>query len=185
MLTIDVLRADIRANWAALYKDNRNRNLKPKSAAENAHQIFKNTFDSGKDYIVIGPDCLRDKEGLAKMHGLITIKKQGALLGEKEWSLLINDCFLLAAIRGKKKVVIVNFTKECLTIERIWDKRTNTLTTMGRELAILQEAGYIRALDEKGVVLVADQSKPYESLQELWDRIKMTDPKKLLNFIGE
>jgi len=187
MLNVDQIKADIRGNWAALIKDDRNGNLKPKNAAEKAHQIFENTFDSEKDYIVIGPDCLRDKKRLVEKHGLITFspkKSGGAILGEKEWSLLINDCFLLGAICRGKRVVVVNLKPESLIIEKLWNAKTKSFTTMGRELAILKDAGYVQVPDENEVVLVADQHKPYASLKELWDRINnITDPSVLLHFV--
>lgn len=186
MLNVDQMKADIRGNWAALIKDDRNGNLKPKNAAEKAHQIFENTFDSEKDYIVIGPDCLRDKKRLVEKHGLITFspkKSGGAILGEKEWSLLINDCFLLGAIRRGKRVVVVNLKPESLIIEKLWNAKTKSFTTMGRELAILKEAGYVLVPNENGIGLEVGKSNPYTSLCDLWDRINKSDPSALLKFI--
>jgi len=184
-------RADIKANWAWLVTSDKKGNpgKNPKIAASLASKIYENTIHADLPFILLGPDCIRRIPELASNFGLCTSKNAGSILGERQWSLLINDVFMMGGIHSRKEVLL--FLKKDINRNMIWNDASCSLTTFGRELAILHFAGFKRGetLCKKEVIfhLPEDASDPdHITLPLIWSHLKqIRDPEAILAFVNE
>ncbi|NGX38852.1 MAG: hypothetical protein KR126chlam1_00167 [Chlamydiae bacterium] len=184
---------EIADSFAAIYKrDKGNPGKNAKDAAKRAYEIFQNTLNSPLDFILIGPDQIRSNSELAENLGLIITHQKktkrgkenevvhGAILGESQWSLLINDAFILGAIHGHKEVFLLGKSF------KIIEERDSSLTTLGREIALLQIAGYQRvATEEKELIafqLPEEISAEDLTLQALWNRLDQFEVEAISRF---
>lgn len=185
MLTIDNFQSDVRGNWAYLSKLPGNLK-KPKESGTAAFEIYRNTCNSDSEFIVIGPGELRKDEKLVRKYGLITLDQndKGAILGERQWSMLINDSFLLGAVEKGKRVYLKINSKE-FRAEQLGCLKTKKLTTLGRELAILQNAGYERrAQNEDFIVFEQSRKIQFPAITYLWNSLRKVDLDQLAKFSG-
>ncbi|MGE0669943.1 MAG: hypothetical protein AB7H48_10095 [Parachlamydiales bacterium] len=184
-------RADIKANWAWLVtsdkKGNPGKNFK--IAASLASKIYENTIHADLPFILIGPDRIRNNANLASSFGLCTSKTAGSILGERQWSLLINDAFMMGGVHSRKDVLL--FLKKDINRNIIWNDASCSLTSFGRELAILQFAGFHRGatLCEKEVIFHLPEGAPdpdHITLPLIWSHLKqIRDPETILAFVNE
>ncbi len=143
------LQASIRANWAQISRQKGNPGRNYKEAEVLANAVYHNTFLSTSPVIVIGLDQIRKDLYVQKNFCLITgyIPKRrseehvpvGAVLGEPQWSTLINDLFIMGAANAGKEV---HTTHSEIPFASLWDDEKSTLTSFGREIAILKMANY-------------------------------------------
>jgi len=139
----------LRANWASISREKGNPGKGPKKAMDLATAVYQNTLHSSCPFVVIGLNEIRKDADIARNVGLITgrvPKKRNediggyeAVLGEPQWSTLINDMFIIGAINGGK---VVHTTHSEIPADRIWDESGKVLASFGRELAILRIAKY-------------------------------------------
>ncbi len=196
MITQALFQQDITSNWAQLHQHPGNKGLKtPKDEKARAWDIYQNTLNSLKDCIVIGPGRIRQDPELLQEFGLLVhtpgkkkAKKlvQGAILTDQYWSQLMNDAFSLGGAHAKKRAVLVNIGSDLE--EKIWDTARDTLTSLGRELAVLKIAGYkrVECTEKKRMVFEIEENAPgLASLTSLWDKVKdvtLEDLRELLFF---
>lgn len=119
---------------------------------------------------------------------LIPNIKTGSIFCPSPWSLTRNDFFMLGATRSNHPFYIA---KETITADNIWNKTSEKMTTLGREICILHFSGYIQACPEEGIknygyVFIKDEKekKPCLSITELDNAIsKIKDPETILDFL--
>jgi hypothetical protein len=181
----------IKADWAWIVtsdkKGNPGKNYK--AAASLASRIYHNTVDADLPFILLGRDQIRTIPDLAANFGLCTTRTQGSILGERQWSLLINDAFILGGIHSRKDVLVMmnkDFKRNML-----WNDKSCSLTSFGRELAILQFAGFqrISTFSQTEVIFHLHESAPDPkdiTLPEIWAHLKqIRSPDSLLAFVNE
>jgi hypothetical protein len=131
---------DVRSNWAQITQQKSNPRMKVKETASLARDVYQNTLNSPFPFVVIGMNEIRKDEHIKKNICLITGRtSEGAVLGEQQWSTLINDVFMIGAVNSGKEV---HTTHSRIPIGFIWDHKKSRLTSIGRELAILRLAEY-------------------------------------------
>lgn len=64
--------------------------------------------------------------------------RTGSILAASDWSLLVNDSWLLGVIHSRTEI---HFASP-LTISNLWDDSRNTMTVMGREAVGVASSGY-------------------------------------------
>lgn len=182
--TLKDFQALCKSQWAAINKENKGRNIgkNPQHGAERIFAIYFNTFNAPLPFVLLGLDRIRDDRLLRQNFGLITEKTEGAILGENPWSQFINDGFVLGASHARKEVfVLISNAKG-----KIWDVASERLTILGRELAILQIAGYRRVQSEKGVMaFLIQKDAPLVSLEQLWVGLKKVSKLELEQFCAQ
>ena len=199
MISLNVFESEIAGSWAMLSKQKGSPGKNPKDAAQRAFDLFTRTKDAPLDFIMLGPDRIRDEESIKSNFGLVNAvektskKKQaqeesGAILGSAYWSTLINDAFIFGAVGGHKDVLLL--MDKLPTAQQLWDSEKRTFTTMGRELFILELAGYHRAeMTQKHDILAftpGDKKSPSAlTLKGIWDKIQQTkDASSLIAFLN-
>lgn len=188
---INEFQSDIKTNWAWLVtsdkKGNPGKNYK--TAASLASKIYNNTINTELPFILLGRDRIRTQPDLAANFGLCTAKTTGSILGEHQWSLLINDAFMLGGIHSGKEVLVYMNTD--FQRKMLWDDKSCSLTSFGRELAILQFAGFQRGATRCDNEIIFSLSKEAPNpkgitLPMIWAHLKqIRDPAPLLTFVNE
>lgn len=105
--------------------------------ASQANAIFEKTKDTGFDFVIIGPNRIRENPELIHNFGAISLENQNAAilsLEESKWSILANDAFTFGAIAGLKDVYTT--VADIPDSNVLWNT-DGTLTPFGRECAIL------------------------------------------------
>lgn len=137
----------IKQNYAKFHKESGSAGSGMKDLQLRTEVLTVNMFASELDFIVIGPDRIRENEQLRANLGLVTsesskkkkaIQISGAILAANPWSTIVNDIFMHTAIQLKKDVIYLNNGKD-IVLKDIWNGK---FTTLGRELAILKIADY-------------------------------------------
>ncbi len=153
-------------NWSGIIKENQgNPGRGAKQATELGFEVYKRAASRVLDFTIIGPNRLREDRDLCSNVGQVlgnlskrAIKEirntpellytaEGAILGEKQWSGLINDLFMLGAVHAKKTFHFSIPAGRELTNQDVWDTKKQKLTTTGRELLLLKLAGYQKITD--------------------------------------
>lgn len=173
-LTIPDFATEFQKNWGTLTKDDKgNCGKNPKEAAKRAVQIYLNTINSSKPYVLIGPDQIRNNPKYSR-EGLITSDPKtgcdGAIFGEQPWSMLMNDVFILGSINTSKEVVLTYpKTKQNLLSNCFENKKKKPL---GVELSSLCVANYQLSQDKKGECKFNSSEKPdIPTISELRSRV--------------
>lgn len=152
---------------------------------------------------LIGDSSLRDNLGMLVNFGVLSTDdasidkstlsripniKTGSIFCPSPWSLTRNDFFMLGATRSNNPFYIA---KEVIIADNIWNRTSEKMTTLGREICILHFSGYIQACPEEaikdyGYVFIKNEKakKPCLSITELDNAIsKIKDPETILDFL--
>lgn len=185
--TVSELHRHIKENWAEIVTSDKKGNpgINPKLATEKAFQIYKNII-SDCPFMILGPNRIRSKPEYAKF-GLCTSQTKGSILGERQWSLLINDIFILGGIHQGKEFQL--HLEDAPSRQLIWNETANKLTTIGRELAILKLGGYKRSqsIDKICRKIAFKQSNSSDlRLPEVLEHLKtIKKPDNIYQFIAD
>lgn len=151
---------DIQSHWASIVREDMgNPGKNPLDAARRAYDIYKNTYHGNLPFILLGANRIRENIPLVDNMGLVTAghekkKKnsqpiQGSILGEKQWSQLINDVFILGGMHGGKEFHLIS-DGQFPALDSLWNAKKNCMRSLGRELAILKLSGYQLAQTDAG-----------------------------------
>src|SRR5262245_37266897 len=160
----DSLTQYCKSHWNEIHKEqmgNPGRNFK--EAAALGHTVYSRALVKGVGIAIIGPNRLRENVELVGNVGCVlgnvsnAIKRlpedsyicAGAILGEKQWSGLINDLFMLGSVHAKKQFQFSLPSETELKLTYILNTENEHLTTTGRELLLLLLAGYVKASAKK------------------------------------
>ncbi len=205
-LTPDGLTAYYQKHWGEFSKEKMgNPGRNPKEGAALGYTIYIRSMSKGLGIAVIGPNRLRDDLALVENVGSvlgnssIKIKKlskeasyqfAGAILGEKQWSGIINDLFMLGAVHANKEFHFSIPAVKTLKLADLWNAEKQVLTTTGRELLLLLIAGYASVPLKNKLEMIFGQvfvppaaGRLSISLEEYRNAIhSFQDPQKILNF---
>ncbi len=137
--------------------------IKPYQAAhrdefENkCYQLYLNAFHGKLPFMVIGHEVLCESVEMLYNFGVLTadavfckkeIKgplppelKQGAVLSQHEWAILLNDSYILGAIHASKSFHLYE-PEGLLPDKNFWDPSHRRPRVLGRELMMLKAAGF-------------------------------------------
>jgi hypothetical protein len=120
-------------------------------------RLYQNAFSGGafgsecEGFLVLGSKGLRDSPD--ELRNLLPLTdaphENGAVFAPRKWSVLKNDMMLLGAIHAQKPCMI--FCRHAnpqgngdsmVNVSDVWDEEHDKPRIFGRELAILQAAGY-------------------------------------------
>ncbi|WP_068470153.1 hypothetical protein [Candidatus Protochlamydia phocaeensis] len=182
---------EVKTQWAFIVKEGLgNPGKNPKDGGERAYQVYMHTYHSYFRFIILGPDRLRNEEKLVGNVKLIVAQSKkksredsdslsGSILGEKQWSLLVNDAFILGGMHAGKDFHIATPKKQerFPSLDKLWNASTHSLRPLGREIIILKLSGY-KCVDAHNLGIVfcccfSDQIP--KSLTELRNRVKALD----------
>ena len=175
------LERTISRHWATVATQNSSL-TSPADAADLAIRVYSAVANSELQLIVIGSGRISDEVDLAANFGVISRDPgDGALFGDKPWTLLGNDAFMLAAIHSKKTVHLV--AAKPLALAQLWNQKRHCPTILVREIEILRLANYTSTHTAEGIVFVPPKTPPTIKFSTLLKPIEI-DPSDLLNYLA-
>ncbi len=133
--------------------------------------------------ILIGPDRICDRNDLAKNFGVINGDAiDGAMFGDKPWTLIGNDAFMLGAVHAQKPVHLVAARQ--LSRAQLWNSKRHCPTILAREISILKLAGYQVEHTVDGVVFTPPKDSSQLTFSTLFKDLEAS-PESLLKYLEQ